>query len=368
MKEPTEKCILFQNAFLFSSDAIILTDLKGHITDVNKAFCELFGWSRDELINQRTSILRAPGVEDSFYVNMWESIEKNGEWKGEIVNKHKSGRLIPILLSITPIYQDGEKIGFMGIEIDMTEQLKLQESMARSEKLATIGRMAAKVAHEIRNPLSSISLNAELLEDEILSSAFDVDEARSLLNSIMKEVDRLANLTNEYLQFSRMPRLQSEDHNLCQVIENLTVFIESELRNNQIELEMDLPQNPLFVQIDKDQIHRVLLNLLRNSIEALTRGGLIKISVSEKVRNVEIRISDTGPGITSEHVDKIFEPFFTTKDLGTGLGLPLSKQMIEEHGGSIKYINDSSQGAVFLINLPKNARLTERKEIVGKSF
>ena len=110
------------------------------------------------------------------------------------------------------------------------------------------------------------------------------------------------------------------------------------------------------MQIDKDQIHRALLNLLRNSIESLTSGGIIKISVIEKSKTVEIKLSDTGTGIAPDRVDKIFEPFFTTKEIGTGLGLPLSKQMVEEHGGSIKYINDDSEGAVFFIKLPKNGR------------
>ena len=146
INKPDHECVLFQNAFLFSSDAIVLTDLSGKITDINNAFCEMFGWTRDELIGKTTRIIRSKNTDDELYKKMWESIEKQGEWKGEITNRHKSGREIPVLLSITPIIQDDVKIGFMGIEIDMTERIKLNQRMAQSERLATIGKMAAKVA------------------------------------------------------------------------------------------------------------------------------------------------------------------------------------------------------------------------------
>ncbi|MCB0282945.1 MAG: PAS domain S-box protein [Calditrichae bacterium] len=354
MTKPTQECILFHNAFLFSSDAIVLTDLHGVITEVNKAFCELFGYSREELIGQTTRIIRSQHTDDLFYQKMWESIQEAGEWKGEIINQDKSGNPVSVLLSITPILQDGQKIGYMGIEIDMREQIKIQENMARSERLATIGKMAAKVAHEIRNPLSSISLNAEILQDELKSENFSVEEAQSLLSSIMREVDRLANLTNEYLQFSRMPKSQNEAHNICRLIENLTIFIESELRANQIELKMNLPEQPVLVKMDKDQIHRVLLNLVRNSIEALSQGGTININLENHKSYLEILLSDTGNGISADQLDKVFEPFYTTKDIGTGLGLPISKQIIEEHGGTIAYLTDKAPGANFLITLPLN--------------
>lgn len=354
MPKPTEECILFHNAFLFSSDAIVLTNLSGVITEANKAFCELFGYNREELIGQTTSIIRSSQTDDEFYYKMWESINKNGEWKGEIINQDKAGNQIAVLLSITPIYQDGKKIGYMGIEIDMREQIEIQQNMARSERLATIGKMAAKVAHEIRNPLSSISLNAEILQDELKSDRFNIDEAQSLLSSIMREVDRLANLTNEYLQFSRMPRSQNEPHDIVRLIQNLTLFIDSELRANNIELKMNLPEKPILLKMDKDQMHRVLLNLVRNSIEALSQGGLINIDLVNNDSLLEIHVSDTGNGIAPDQLDKVFEPFYTTKDIGTGLGLPISKQIIEEHGGSIRYVEKETPGANFLITLPLN--------------
>jgi len=354
MNKPIEKCALFKSAFQYSPNAIVLTDLDGIITDVNEAFVNLYGFERKVVLGKNTSIIRSSKTDNSFLEKMWSSINEDGQWQGEITNKSKDGKLITILLTITQIIKDGEKIGYMGIDIDMTKQIKMQEHIAQSERLATIGQMAAKIAHEIRNPLSSISLNAELLEDELYSNQLNKEETKVLLGSIMSEVDRLANLTNEYLQFSRLPRLQNGEHDICKLIQNLISFIGTEIKTNKIELNVQLPDMPLFLNIDKDQIHRVLLNLLRNSIEVLQNGGLISLSVIEENSHVEIVLGDTGTGIPKQEIEKVFRPFYTTKNLGTGLGLPISKQIIEEHGGTIQYLDDEKIGANFLITLPKN--------------
>ncbi len=354
MDKPIEQCVLFKSAFQYSPDAIVLTDLEGNITDVNHAFIDLYGWEKSAVVGKNASIIRSSKTDNSFIDKMWDSINKTGQWQGEITNKNKKGELITVLLTITQIIKDGVKIGYMGIDIDLTKQIKMQKNIAQSARLATIGQMATKIAHEIRNPLSSISLNAELLEDEIISKQPNREEAKSLLSSIMIEVDRLANLTNEYLQFSRLPRLQNSKHDICKLIRKLNLFIDSEIKTNHIEIDLLLPENPVFLKIDKDQIHRVFLNLIRNSIEALPDGGLITIGVIDTTACTEITLGDTGNGIPKKHIEKIFEPFYTTKNLGTGLGLSISKQIIEEHGGTIFYLADEKAGANFSISLPKN--------------
>jgi len=345
---------IFYNAFLYSTDAIILTDTKGTITDINKAFTKLFGWEPEEVIGKTTKILRSPGTSNEFYETMWQSINKHGKWKGEITNKHKNGTLIPVLLSITPIVENKRIIGYMGIDIDMTESKKLQEQMARSERFATIGQMAAKIAHEIRNPLSSISLNAELLGDEIQSLSFDKNEADSLLKSIMNEVDRLAKLTNEYLQFSRMPATVLNKHDLKKVVSNIKLFVEKELKSKKISLQLDLPPEPVILYLDKDKMKQVLLNMIRNSIESLNNNGFINISIKQNQIETHLLVSDNGPGIEKEDQQKIFEPFYTTKKVGTGLGLAICKQMVEDQNGSIHFLNNKP-GAQFLIILPNDS-------------
>ncbi len=351
-----DKKHLVYSAFKHSTDAIILTDLRGLITDVNDAFVEIFGWQRDELIGKTTNVLRSDATSDLFYKKMWESIEKEGHWQGEIINKRKDGNLVPVLLSITPIVHERERIGYMGIEIDLTEKLKKQEQMAHSERLATIGQMASKVAHEVRNPLSSISLNAELLEDELSDPRkMDHAEAVSLLRSIIREVDRLAELTNEYLQFSRLPRSRREANDLGSLLHEVCHFMIHEAENHEVRIHLEKPESKISASFDHSQMHRVMLNLLRNGIEALPDGGRIDVKLEHHPPYAYIHVRDSGKGIPKNFRDKVFQPFFTSKDMGTGLGLAITRQVVREHGGDI-ILNDSTEGAHFVITLPTNGK------------
>lgn len=353
---PHSRLNLFYSAFLNSTDAIIITNLHGKITEANTAFLELFGYSHDEVIGRTTSFLRSSRTSDELYRQMWTSLEEKGEWKGEIYNRTKHGEEIPVWLSITSVYEDDKRVGYMGFEIDMRPQKKLEKRILQSERLAVIGKMAAKVAHEIRNPLSSISLNTELLEDEIRTEFGGLpEEAETLLKTIIGEVDRVANLSEEYLQFSRLPEAEITLCHIDDLVRDVVEFIEPEANTVGIQIitkiQEDIPPFPF----DYQQIRRVLLNLYRNAIEAMKNGGLIRTEVKLLGEDVEIRIADTGDGIPDEYGKKIFDPFFTTKDLGTGLGLAITKQIITEHGGKISYESRLKSGTTFIIRLPLNA-------------
>ncbi|MFQ5633581.1 MAG: nitrogen regulation protein NR(II), partial [bacterium] len=313
---------LFYNAFQNSTDGIIITDLNGAIIEVNKAFLDIFGYTHNEVIGQTTSLLRSSHTTDALYDVMWKSINKTGSWKGEIINRKKDGEEIPILLSVTPLYENEQIVGYMGVQIDSSKQKRMEERLLQSERFAVIGKMASKVAHEIRNPLSSISLNAELLEDEIrAASASDCEDAKSLLQSIMNEVDRLTLLTEEYLQFSRLPQAVPEKADLVKIIKAVLGFFEAEANSLGIQILTSFIDQPPKLTFDPQQIRRLILNLLRNALEAMPGGGLIKISTQSNKEFVKLAISDTGHGIPKDKLDQIFEPFYTTKDMGTGLGL-----------------------------------------------
>jgi signal transduction histidine kinase len=213
--------------------------------------------------------------------------------------------------------------------------------------------MAAKVAHEIRNPLSSISLNVELLEDEIKNfHSVDTHEAKSLLKALTSEIDRVSALTEEYLQFSRLPQIMLAKGQLEEVIAHVVEFMQHELRQKKIELEIDLEKKFPELLFDLVQIRRVLLNIIRNAMEAMPKGGRLKIWTEEKDQHAIVRIADTGMGIPDEAIAKIFDPFFTTKDFGTGLGLAIVQQIIDEHGGQISCVSKMGEGTTFSIALP----------------
>lgn len=351
-----ERLDLFYSAFHHSTNAIIITDLSGIIIEANQAFTDLFGWTREEAVGSSTRILRSEQTANEFYRQMWESVEQYGRWQGEILNRCKDGSEVPILLSITPIYHDGAKIGYMGVEIDISEKKKVEKQLLQAERWATIGKMAAKVAHEIRNPLSSISLNAELLEDEIGSyTCVSTDEAKALLNSIISEVDRVTALTEEYLQFSRLPHIKRAPTRLIEVIEEVLEFLRRELIQNKIAVQFEVNKNVPEMLLDRDQLRRVFLNIMRNAMEAMPKGGELKIWTEKRDQYQVVHIADTGAGIPEETLDRIFAPFFTTKDFGTGLGLAIVQQIIDEHGGQISCRSKLGAGTIFSIALPLKA-------------
>ncbi len=252
-----------------------------------------------------------------------------------------------------------------------------QERAVRSERLAVIGQMSAKVSHEVRNPLSSISLNMELLEDELQGTPQERQaEIARLLTAIRSQVDLLSAVTEEYLHFARLPKPKLEPTPVASLVEELVAFVRGELQAKRVELAVRMPQDLPPVPLDPGQIRQVLLNLIRNAAEAMPGGGTIRIAArsvdsstgqpvtsepqSDQSRNrridgssfVEIEVLDTGPGVPAEDRERIFEPFFTTKEGGTGLGLAIARQIAQDHGGSLTCENSPGGGATFHLILP----------------
>jgi hypothetical protein len=193
------------------------------------------------------------------------------------------------------------------------KRIKAEEVLA-SERLVTIGKMAAQVAHEIRNPLSSISLNAELLEDEINSyEGVSTEEARSLLTAIMSEVDRLAAITEDYLKFARLPRPVWERENINHILLDLLNFSKEEIAKHGIQTITQFDPSIPEIKVDEKQLREAFLNILKNAFEAMPQGGELQITTTRTGEYIEVVISDTGIGIEEKNLEKIFTPFFTTK-------------------------------------------------------
>ena len=345
---------LLSSAFKNSTDGIIITDAKGIILDANRAFLAMFGYEYDEVVGKRTGFLRSPKTSDTFYQQMWQSINTNGEWKGEIINRAKNGVEIPVWLSITPINRNGQRIGYLGIEIDMREKKQMERELLKAERLAMIGQMAAKVAHEIRNPLSSMSLNAELLGDEleVFGLIASTDEANQLLASIQREIERISELVDEYLQFSRMPKSLMKRGKICEFIKQVIGELHPLAQSTGIEIDCENIKSLPEIDFDPQQLRRLVLNLTRNAIDAMAGGGRLSVEMHNGGPWVEVAFRDTGSGIASEQVEKIFDPFFTTKSFGTGLGLSIVQQIVKEHNGNIFCESQPGKGTTFFVQLP----------------
>jgi len=337
-------------------DAIITIDERGIVEPFNPASERIFGYAAHEVIGRNVNMLMPPlysEAHDSYIANYLKTGVKKIIGIGrEVIGQCKDGSTFPMHLSVSEV-RLGERRLFTGIVRDLTEQKNLEKQVLQTERLATIGKMAAKVAHEIRNPLSSISLNAELLEDEIGGyDSANTAEAKTLLKAMIAEIDRVTALTEEYLQFSRLPEAQLAKGNLNQAIEEIVIFLRHELAQKKIELECHLQNMLPEVRFDRVQIRRALLNIIRNAIDAMPKGGKLKIETEKKDNKAVIHIEDTGLGIPVDEIEKIFEPFFTTKDFGTGLGLAIVQQIVAEHGGEIFCKSKIGSGTTFSIIIP----------------
>jgi signal transduction histidine kinase len=240
---------------------------------------------------------------------------------------------------------------------DITERRRLEDEKLRAERLATVGAMSAKLAHEIRNPLSSITLNIDLVRDEITALTRDrVEagiEANSLLKSLDSEVRRIQRVTEDYLAFARMPKPQREPIDLNQTLRDGLSFMKSLFDAEHIELRTDLASDLPPIHADENQLWQAVLNLIRNAIESMPGGGTLAVATAPLAATVRLTIADTGKGMTLDEQKQMFKPFYSTKSSGTGLGLPLAQQIISEHGGAITCETAPNRGTKFIIELPR---------------
>jgi signal transduction histidine kinase len=254
-----------------------------------------------------------------------------------------------------------DEIGDLARELDaMAGAIQEREQrLIRSERLATVGRMAAQIAHEVRNPLSSIGLNAELLGDEVDGRG---EEPRRLVASIISEVDRLTEITETYLRFARLPRPKLEHEDLGVAVASVVDLARGELAQARIALAVDIAPALPEVAADEAQLRQALINLVRNAREAMmdaARGsvgdcpiGQLTIAVRATAGRVSVSVGDSGPGIGAEDQAKIFDPFYSTKKQGTGLGLALVQQIVVDHGGQIEVESAPGAGTTFTMSFP----------------
>ncbi|WP_309895195.1 ATP-binding protein [Archangium sp.] len=237
-------------------------------------------------------------------------------------------------------------------------QLKAQaEALMRAEQLAAVGRISAQVAHEVRNPLSSIGLNVELLQDAFAHATFEspeeARESREILVAVTREVDRLTEVTEQYLRMARPPRPSLEPTDVTEVLASVLDFSREELERAGVEVARDFTPDTPKALADEGQLRQVFLNLLRNAREAMNEGGRLTISTRAHERDVEVALQDTGRGMSESVRHRIFEPFFSTKEDGTGLGLAVCQQILKTHGGALSCQSEPGRGTTFFVKLPR---------------
>jgi two-component system sensor histidine kinase HydH len=271
----------------------------------------------------------------------------------EIIEKEidcpRGEEIIPVSVSATPLRDpDGISMGAVIILRDLREIRGLQEEVRRSERLASLGRLASGVAHEIRNPLSSIKGFAQYFRDKFEKDSQD----KSYAEIVIKEVERLDRVITQLLDFARPKELHPQSYPLSQVIEHPLKLVKADLDKKGINLKTSFLEER--VEIDWDQMTQALLNIFLNAMESMDNTGELRVKTALKPekKGVEISISDTGPGISRENLSRIFDPFFSTKKKGTGLGLAITAKIIEAHKGEITVESEEGKETTFKIFLP----------------
>ncbi len=236
----------------------------------------------------------------------------------------------------------------MGHAVEEREREKV-----RAERLAAVGKMAAMITHEVRNPLSSIGLNTELLEEE-LEGVPNADEARGLCRAIHREVDRLTAITEEYLAFARLPKPKLAAEPINAMVTALAAFVREDLAARQVVLTTELSSEELVGNIDAGQIRQCLINLVRNAADAVAvKGeGWVILRTRKEGNRVVIEVEDSGVGIAPDVLPRVFDSFFSTKDGGNGLGLALTQSIVRDHGGDVDVASTVGRGTTFTVRVP----------------
>ncbi len=252
------------------------------------------------------------------------------------------------LASMVVLDNDGCSAGEVLLIRDLTAVKLLEKELQRSERLAALGKMAAGVAHELRNPLSSIKGLAVLLKSQLSAIGTGVETA----DVLVKEVERLNRSIGELLDYAKPGQLARQPTAICEIIKKTISLIQVDVESYKISLVLDLAEDLPMVHVDRDKLNQVVLNLLLNAIQAMPNGGILTIRTERDGGMIAISIRDSGEGISPENLPRVFDPYFTTKSNGTGLGLALSAKIVEEHGGTIKIYSTQNEYTEIRVMLP----------------
>jgi len=353
---------LLENLLLSAVDCVIASDMKGNIFLFNASAENVFGHSKEETENSINVRDIYPGDGARQVMKLLRSDDFGG--KGRLTTYRtnaltKSGEEIPISLNASVVYEDGREVASVGFFHDLRDRIRIQKELEetqvqllQAEKMASLGKLAAGVAHQINNPLGGITLFAKLmLEEYTLEKGAEED-----LHRILRDAERARNTVKELLEFTRQTRHLMQPNNINDALTRTLFLIENQTLFQNIQLRKELQEDLPPVSSDAQQLYHLMMNIILNAAQAMDGNGIlhIKTHYREKQDRVCIVISDTGPGIPEKALPHIFEPFFTTKDegKGTGLGLSLAYNIVESHGGRMSARNNPEKGASFIIELP----------------
>jgi len=343
---------LYHRLFMSAQDGIMLTDTDGCILEWNPALERMTGWTREEALGRRPSILKSGKHPPEFYERLWQAIRTGLPFVDRFVNRRKDGSEVLVWESVSPVKDpDGTTQSFLAILTDLSEREQMLEALRHAEQVKLVGQLAGGILHEVRNPLIGLgSLATHLAEQEQLPRA-----ARDRCALIAREAARIDELLESHLDQLRPRPFDLQPCDLPSLIDDMLTLLRPNLRKQRIVVEKSIPEVPL-LEGSRAHLQQAFLNISMNAIDAMPNGGELTIKAALTAKQgpgISVTFSDTGKGIEPEDLQRIFEPFFTNgKAKGVGLGLTITHDIVERHGGQLAISSPPGSGAMVEVWLP----------------
>lgn len=343
----------------------IITDPEGRIEYVNPRFAAVTGYAPEDVLGNNPRILKSGRQSKHIYKDLWDTISGGSEWSGELCNRKKNGDIYWAHTTISPVKgSNGAVSHFLGISEDITalkiaeqEKRKQQAELAHAGRVMTLGEMATSLAHEINQPLSIISGCAQMCRKVLRSGSGKAETLRDPVDQVFEQAERANEIIQSIRGFARKGNPNQESIDINDTIHRIADLLRSDARDHNASVSFHLASDIPPVSANVLQMQQVVLNLAHNGIEAMMdcepdrRHVTIK-SARQPDGSVGISVRDAGSGIEAEQLEKIFAPFYTTKPNGIGLGLSISRSIVEAHGGKLWATSDKTKGTCFHISLP----------------
>lgn len=329
------------------SDGLITTDIEGNIVYFNSAAEGILGYKAQE--TRKRPMKSLFGSLDSLAA---ETLRENRNLAfHEVDVRKKTGGIIPIQISTSLLRDDaGQATGVVVIFTDLTERREMEKQIRHADRLATLGQLAAGIAHEIRNPLAGISGAVQILRDDISGN----HQHKEILGDIVERINELNDTISNFLRFARPAPLQLSPVDINEVVQSVLFLMGKQAETQGISIIERYDDSLPIVMADSEQIQQVILNIALNALQAIGENGgqiVFRTFQNDAADQILVEISDTGTGIPSEKLAQIFDPYFTTKSEGTGLGLSIAQRIVEEHGGIILVESEVGKGTTFRVRL-----------------
>ncbi len=343
---------VIMNELIHEDVMVIASDYR--VLDINDTMLRKLGLRRDEAIgrycHELTHHQNTPCSGEEHPCPLLQTMDSRKPSQTTHVHLDKDNEKIFYSISCYPLLEEDRVVGAIEISRDITKDINLQKLMMQQEKLASIGRLSAGVAHEINNPLTTILTTALLIQEDIEAE----DPMFEDLETIARETLRCRKIVTSLLDFARQTKPEKREHNINDIVRESILLTKKQAAFTDVTVDYNISGELPPLYVDKGQIQQALINLVLNAVEATEAGGEVTVQTRTPASRNEVRIliRDTGHGISQEDLDNIFDPFFTTKESGTGLGLAITHGIIEQHGGTIEVESTVGQGTTFTITLP----------------